>query len=39
MGSLLARIRALPDSLQNVVMLGMLLGAVGVVVVLFKVIG
>jgi hypothetical protein len=39
MGSLLSKIRALPDSLQNVVVLGMLLGAIGVVVLLFKVIG
>jgi hypothetical protein len=35
MTNLLAKIRALPDSLQNLVVLGMLVGVIAVVVLIF----
>ena len=39
MTNLLAKVRALPDSLQNVVVLAVLVSAIVVVVVIFKVFG
>jgi len=39
MANLLAKVRALPDSLQNVVVLGVLVSAIVVVVLIFKAFG
>ena len=39
MESLLARVRALPDALQNLVVMGVIVSAIVVVVLVFKVFG
>ena len=39
MANLLAKVRALPDSLQNVVVFGVLLAAIAVVVLIFSAFG
>jgi hypothetical protein len=39
MARLLAKVRALPDSLQNLVVLGTLIGVIAIVVLMFTVLG